>query len=100
MRHAQALNRSNSELAMATEKRTQIRRSILQRARIELTDGSVVRECTMVDVSAGGARLLLATPDPLPNRFFLILSHDGAFRRLCSPAWQTDIKAGVQFIFN
>ena len=54
----------------------------------------------MVDVSAGGARLILATPDPLPNRFFLILSHDGAFRRLCSPAWQTDIKAGVQFIFD
>ena len=85
---------------MATEKRTQIRRSILQRARIESTDGSVVRECTTVNVLAG-ARLLLATPEPLPNRFFfLILSHDGAFRRLCSPAWQTDIKAGVQFIFD
>ena len=85
---------------MATEKRAQVRRSILQRARIELTDGSVVRECTMVDVSAGGARLILTTADPLPRQFFLVLSYDGMLRRQCSLVWQTGKKAGVQFIFD
>jgi hypothetical protein len=54
----------------------------------------------MIDVSAGGARLILSTPDPLPNRFFLILSHEGALRRLCQPVWQTDTKAGEHFIIK
>jgi hypothetical protein len=85
---------------MSKEKRSHIRRSIAQRARIESPDGSFAGECTMIDVSAGGARLVLSTPDPLPNRFFLILSHDGALRHLCQPVWQTDTKAGVQFILK
>jgi hypothetical protein len=80
--------------------RSHIRRSVIQRARIESPDGAFAGECTMTDVSAGGARLVLSTSDPLPSRFFLILSRDGALRRLCQPVWQTDTKAGVQFIFK
>ena len=82
---------------MTKEKRSHIRRSIVQRARIQSPDGLFAGECMMIDVSAGGARLVLSTPDPLPNRFF---SHDGALRRLCQPVWQTETKAGVQFIFK
>jgi hypothetical protein len=85
---------------ISKEKRSQIRRSIAQRARIESAEGVLAGECTMIDVSAGGARLVLATSDPLPSRFFLILSHGGALRRLCQPVWQTDTKAGVQFILK
>jgi PilZ domain len=85
---------------MTKEKRSHIRRTIIQRARIESMDGALANECTLVDVSGGGARLVLATPDPLPSRFFLVLSHDGALRRLCQPVWQTETKAGVQFIFK
>ena len=80
--------------------RSHVRRLIAQRARIESPDGAFASECTMTDVSAGGARLVLSTSDPLPSRFFLILSHDGTLRRLCQPVWQTDTKAGVQFIFK
>jgi hypothetical protein len=85
---------------MTKEKRSHIRRSIVQRARIQSPDGLFAGECMMIDVSAGGARLVLSTPDPFPNRFFLILSHDGALRRLCQRVWQTETKAGVQFIFK
>jgi hypothetical protein len=85
---------------MSKDNRSHIRRSIVQRARIESPDGSFVGECSMIDVSAGGARLVLATPDPLPGRFFLVLSYDGALRRLCQPVWQTETRAGVQFIFK
>jgi len=83
---------------MTSEKRVKIRRSVRQGGRILAVDGSELGPCMMVDLSAGGARLLLATPDPLPSRFFLILSRDGALRRLCSVAWQTETKAGVEFI--
>jgi hypothetical protein len=85
---------------MSKENRSHIRRSIAQRARIVSPDGSFTSECIIIDVSAGGARLVLAAGDPLPSRFFLILSHDGALRRLCQPVWQTDTKAGVQFILQ
>jgi PilZ domain len=82
------------------ENRSHTRRSIAQRARLASADGSLVGECIMIDVSAGGARLVLPTADPLPGRFFLILSHDGALRRLCQPVWQTGTKAGVRFILK
>jgi PilZ domain len=85
---------------MNSEKRAKIRRSVRQGGRIVAVDGLALGACMMVDVSASGARLVLATSDPLPGRFFLILSRDGALRRLCSVAWQTETKAGVQFIFG
>jgi PilZ domain len=86
---------------MSREKRAHVRRIIAQRARVESPDGSFAAECVMIDVSAGGARLILSTTDPLPDRFFLVLSHDGALRRLCEPMWQTEATAvGVQFILK
>jgi hypothetical protein len=86
---------------MSREKRVHVRRLMAQRARVESPDGSFAAECVLVDVSAGGARLILSTTDPVPDRFFLILSHDGALRRLCEPMWQTDAKSvGVQFILK
>jgi len=85
---------------MTKEKRSHVRRTIIQHARIESVDGASAGECTMVDVSTSGARLILATTDPLPSRFFLVLSHDGALRRLCQPVWQTATKAGVQFLLK
>ncbi len=47
----------------------------------------------MVDVSATGARLVLETSDLLPDRLFLLLSHNGNLRRLCSVVWQTGATA-------
>jgi len=54
----------------------------------------------MVDVSATGARLVLETSDLLPDRLFLLLSHNGNLRRLCSVVWQTGATAGIQFMFG
>ena len=95
----QIFGRNHGEPVMSKENRSHVRRSTVQRARIEALDGSFLGECTMIGVSAGGARVVLATPDPLPSRFFLILSHDGALRRLCQPVWQTETRA-AQFIFE
>jgi PilZ domain len=86
---------------MGEQKRAHIRRLIAQKARVESPDGSFAAECVLIDVSAGGARLVLSTTDPLPDRFFLILSRDGALRRLCEPMWQTNATAvGVQFVLK
>jgi PilZ domain len=85
---------------MNPEQRENIRRSVRQGARIVAVDGSALGACTMVDVSATGARLVLETSDLLPDRLFLLLSHNGNLRRLCSVVWQTGATAGVQFMFG
>jgi hypothetical protein len=86
---------------MSREKRAHVRRLMAHRARVESPDGSFAADCVMIDVSAGGARLILSTTDPLPDRFFLVLSHDGALRRLCEPMWHSEATAvGVQFILK
>ncbi len=51
----------------------------------------------MLDISATGARLKLATPDALPEQFVLLLSHDGQLRRSCTVAWQEENTVGVRF---
>jgi hypothetical protein len=51
----------------------------------------------MSDVSAGGARLTLQTPDKLPDQFLLLLSRDGQLLRRCRLVWQSENTAGVRF---
>jgi hypothetical protein len=80
--------------------RSHVRRAVTQKARIESQDGLFARDCTMIDVSGGGACLVFTTCDPLPNEFVLILSHNGVVRRLCQPVWQDEMKAGVRFILK
>ena len=69
---------------MDAEQRDNIRRTVRQGARLATTDGAALGTCIMLDVSATGARLKLDTPDPLPKKFVLLLSHNGDLRRLCS----------------
>lgn len=83
---------------MSAEQRNSVRRTVRQGARLATTEGAALGTCVMLDVSATGARLKLDTPDPLPKKFVLLLSHNGDLRRLCSVAWQSETTVGVQFI--
>jgi hypothetical protein len=83
---------------MTMDQREHVRRSVRQPARISLDGAAVSRDCLMIDVSASGACLVLDSAEPLPARFFLLLSRD--VRRQCVLVWQTDAKAGVQFVLN
>jgi hypothetical protein len=82
---------------MGREARKGIRRKIRQGARLARIDGSVLGSCTLLDVSATGARLKLESSDALPEQVVLLLSYDTKLRRLCSVAWQEDSIAGLQF---
>jgi len=59
--------------------------------------GNVLMACTLLDISATGAKLKLSQDLPLPDSFFLALTPDGYVRRLCKPAWQLATVAGVRF---
>ena len=74
-------------------------RVVAHKARIKSQDGLFGRDCTMIDVSGATLGSFLGASDPLPSQF-LILSHNGAVRRLCQPVWQNEMQAGVRFIFK
>jgi hypothetical protein len=53
-------------------------------------------DCTVRNISAGGARLDVANPLGLPPSFTLVIETD-QFMRRCRPIWCSDTRIGVAF---
>ena len=62
-------------------------------AKILLPKGAPI-ECTVIDLSAGGACLDVAEPDRLPPRFTLL---HGTTKKSCLIKWKKFRRIGVQF---
>jgi hypothetical protein len=69
-------------------------------ARMMGIDGTWQRECTVRDVSDGGAKLTVGDSiEGLPLReFFLVLSSTGLAYRRCKLAWVNGDQIGVTFV--
>jgi hypothetical protein len=74
-----------------TERRRHPRQAVHMAA--EITFGDAVRyECTIVDISQGGAQLAIPADCVLPDEFMLIPPS-----RLCRIAWRKEDRVGVAF---
>jgi hypothetical protein len=82
---------------MSADRRKGKRRYVNNGARIVCDSDSHLQNCRMLDVSAFGARLELETPTALPDKFVLLLSNDGKFRRQCKVIWRTENAVGIEF---
>lgn len=82
---------------MSSDRRKDKRRDVAHGARIVCHEGSGLQNCRMLDVSAFGAQLELEKALTLPDKFVLLLSHDGTLRRQCSVVWRTQNTVGVEF---
>lgn len=51
-------------------------------------------DCTIIDLSAGGACLQVNDPDKLPKRFVLL---HGGIKKSCLIVWKYRYRIGVQF---
>ena len=80
------------------EQRRSLRQPVQFPAWIDLGNGSEHRECTVLDVSDGGARLMVASPGHLPKEFWLLLTRSGARRRRCKLVWRSDVEIGVRYL--
>jgi hypothetical protein len=80
------------------ELRKSRRRPKRQAAWIRYESGDALVPCVIWDLSEDGARLGPARTKTLPDRFHLLMSKDGASRRLCRVAWRKDRHIGVQFL--
>src|SRR3954469_17121742 len=84
---------------MGPEHRTSARRSVEQPVLIRSAEGVVIGQCTMLDVSPGGARLTLEGDVAVPELFTLLLSKlDGKLKRHCVVSWREDSQVGVRFV--
>jgi hypothetical protein len=64
-------------------------------AKIQFGTGSLPRDCTITDVSAGGAKIIAEYPE-IPTEFTLILSTGRP--RQCRLAWRIGCEFGAEFI--
>ena len=79
------------------ELRKKPRRQFHYNASVLLGAKSVPQPCAIADISATGARIVLATVCELPERFILLLTRSGEARRHCRLVWRNGLAAGVEF---
>jgi hypothetical protein len=74
-----------------TERRQHPRKAVHIAAEITIGD-AVQRECTIIDISQGGAQLAIPAACVLPDEFMLTPPS-----RLCRIAWRKEDRVGVAF---
>jgi len=84
---------------MGAQHRKFTRRKVEQPVLMTSDNGSIIGQCTMLDVSAGGARLKVDGDLTVPEQFTLFLSKiDGRLKRHCVVAWRKEKEIGVRFV--
>ena len=63
-----------------------------------VAEGQSIRQCTVVDVSAGGAKLMVRNIESLPSRFKLMWSHAENAGFDCEVRWRDPGAVGVKFL--
>jgi hypothetical protein len=76
---------------MGTQKRKFERHELEKIAHIE-----ILEPCIVADISKMGARLMVADPQSLPEKFVIALKGD--LRRWCQVRWRKTDQVGVEFI--
>jgi hypothetical protein len=77
------------------ERRASVRHRIFKGGRLAFNSGSSV-ECTVRNISPGGARVEVTSPVALPESFTLLIQTDHLERR-CHPVWTRNTQIGVAF---
>jgi PilZ domain len=82
---------------MFGEKRKHQRHSISRVAKWQTEPSALPRDCTITNLSDGGARLFVDDAE-LPNRFILSISGDVPMSEECQVVWRIGGEVGVQFV--
>lgn len=78
-----------------SERRNSIRTRALKGARIVYGNAAMTRDCTVRNLSGGGAKLVMQTTADIPDLFELFFD-DGA-RKSCIVRWRKLTDLGVEF---
>ncbi len=80
-----------------TPKKRETRRSRSQQAWIRLTGGFASRQCTLMDISQNGAKLVVSDPSDIPSSFTLSTQPGETAGRPCQVIWRRGKMVGVRF---
>jgi PilZ domain len=80
------------------ERRHSVRERVQFQALIDIGGGSHPLNCTVMDVSEGGARIKVSSPAKLPNDFWLVITKDRMKRRQCQIVWRSKSQIGVKYL--
>jgi hypothetical protein len=80
------------------EQRRSIREHVYFPAWTETGNGSQRGECTVLDVSESGARIMVSPLVRFPKEFWLVFSKDGTRRRRCRIIWRSNEQIGVTYL--
>jgi len=79
------------------EQRIARRQRVLKQGKILLPNGMTVIDCTVRDMSATGARLIVGDSGAIPNVFRLVLTADRSMREV-KVVWRRPEQLGVHFL--
>ncbi len=82
--------------AASSERREQLRRTVIKGARIVFNERKSTLDCRVRDMTEDGARLDFSTPQLLPHEFELHLA--GVPARRCGLCWARGTFVGVRFL--
>jgi hypothetical protein len=75
-----------------------LRRGVCWNGLILDDQGSIIAQCSMTDVSASGAKLVMGAGINVPDSFVLTLARNAAVRRNCVVVWRAATSIGVCFV--
>lgn len=84
-----------SDMAME-DKREHERRRVLKGGKIVFNGGRSAIDCTIKNLSAGGATLQVESPLGIPDTFELVVHQDNTIKS-CRMAWKKENLIGVAF---
>lgn len=82
---------------MGTDNRRHMRRTVNMAVKLVTTPDGPLRDCVVLDISEGGARLEIDPPDEALQEFTIVFSPTGHPCRLCRVVWRANKQVGVEF---
>ncbi|MDB5656410.1 MAG: pilus assembly protein PilZ [Tardiphaga sp.] len=84
---------------MSVTKKRDVRRSVQQAGWITLEGGFAARQCTVLDLSATGAKIVVEDPSSVTTaKVRLAFSRDARTGRNCEVVWRRGKTLGVRFV--
>jgi hypothetical protein len=82
---------------MSNDRRGNVRRTLRVNGFLLRGDDTPALSCTLVDISATGARLMTSDIKEVPNEFTVAFTPNGTPSRKCRVVWRGDEDIGVAF---
>jgi hypothetical protein len=86
----------NPEQDPFADRRSSVRKKVLRAARVFFNDRQSLMDCTILDLSDGGAKLEFSGRQMLPRTFDLQMQSGVIYR--CEVRWAKDNYFGVRFL--